>query len=38
MACSVVSVLATHHRIDQDELARSFAEHHDFDRAATDPP
>ncbi|MGW1893025.1 ADP-ribosylglycohydrolase family protein [Streptomyces sp. NPDC002004] len=32
MACSVVSVLAAHHRIDQDALALSFAEHHDFDR------
>ncbi|WP_329545143.1 ADP-ribosylglycohydrolase family protein [Streptomyces sp. NBC_01356] len=32
MACSVVAVLAVHDRIDQDELARSFAEHHDFDR------
>ncbi|MFF9217257.1 ADP-ribosylglycohydrolase family protein [Streptomyces viridosporus] len=32
MACSVVAVLATHHRIDQDALARSFAEHQDFDR------
>ncbi|GAA3836415.1 ADP-ribosylglycohydrolase family protein [Streptomyces chiangmaiensis] len=32
MACSVVSVLAAHRRIDQDALARSFAEHHDFDR------
>ncbi|MFI6207586.1 ADP-ribosylglycohydrolase family protein [Streptomyces sp. NPDC051041] len=32
MACSVVAVLAAHHRIDQDALARSFAEHHDFDR------
>ena len=32
MACSVVSVLALHRRVDQDELARSFAEHHDFDR------
>ncbi|MDX2544511.1 ADP-ribosylglycohydrolase family protein [Streptomyces sp. WI04-05B] len=32
MACSVVAVLATHHRVDQDALARSFAEHHDFDR------
>ncbi|QYX77108.1 ADP-ribosylglycohydrolase family protein [Streptomyces akebiae] len=32
MACSVVAVLAAHHRIDQDELARAFAEHHDFDR------
>ncbi|WP_033308317.1 ADP-ribosylglycohydrolase family protein [Streptomyces iakyrus] len=32
MAGSVVAVLAVHHRIDQDALARSFAEHHDFDR------
>ncbi|MFH9013606.1 ADP-ribosylglycohydrolase family protein [Streptomyces sp. NPDC017943] len=32
MACSVVAVLAAHHRIDQDALARSFAEHHDADR------
>ncbi|MET9732697.1 ADP-ribosylglycohydrolase family protein [Streptomyces sp. NPDC006458] len=32
MACSVVAVLASHHRIDQDALALSFAEHHDFDR------
>ncbi|MEU6477818.1 ADP-ribosylglycohydrolase family protein [Streptomyces sp. NPDC047017] len=32
MACSVVAVLAAHHRIDQDALARSFAHHHDFDR------
>ncbi|WP_217165785.1 ADP-ribosylglycohydrolase family protein [Streptomyces sp. AC512_CC834] len=32
MACSVVSVLATHHRVDQDALALSFARHHDFDR------
>ncbi|MCG8964832.1 MULTISPECIES: ADP-ribosylglycohydrolase family protein [Streptomyces] len=32
MAASVVTVLATHHRIDQDALAQSFAEHHDFDR------
>ncbi|MET8459561.1 ADP-ribosylglycohydrolase family protein [Streptomyces parvulus] len=32
MACSVVSVLATHLRIDQDALALSFARHHDFDR------
>ncbi|MFG2029324.1 ADP-ribosylglycohydrolase family protein [Streptomyces sp. NPDC048825] len=32
MACSVVAVLAAHRRIDQDGLARSFAEHHDFDR------
>ncbi|MFD7665342.1 ADP-ribosylglycohydrolase family protein [Streptomyces sp. NPDC059788] len=32
MACSVVAVLASHGRIDQDVLARSFADHHDFDR------
>ncbi|WP_306340190.1 ADP-ribosylglycohydrolase family protein [Streptomyces sp. AS13] len=32
MACSVLAVLAAHHRVDQDALARSFAEHHDFDR------
>lgn len=32
MACSVVAVLNAHERIDQDALARSFAEHHDFDR------
>ncbi|MEU0388138.1 ADP-ribosylglycohydrolase family protein [Streptomyces chartreusis] len=32
MAGSVVAVLFAHHRIDQDALARSFAEHHDFDR------
>ncbi|MEV8391929.1 MULTISPECIES: ADP-ribosylglycohydrolase family protein [unclassified Streptomyces] len=32
MAASVLAVLAAHHRIDQDALARSFAEHHDFDR------
>ncbi|ARF57810.1 ADP-ribosylglycohydrolase family protein [Streptomyces gilvosporeus] len=32
MACSVLSVLTTHFRIDQDALARSFADHHDFDR------
>ncbi|MFJ5262179.1 ADP-ribosylglycohydrolase family protein [Streptomyces sp. NPDC088387] len=32
MACSVVAVLAAHRRIDQDALAASFAEHHDFDR------
>ncbi|MFF5444299.1 ADP-ribosylglycohydrolase family protein [Streptomyces sp. NPDC012888] len=32
MACSVVAVLAAHGRIDQDALAASFAEHHDFDR------
>ncbi|MCB5163721.1 ADP-ribosylglycohydrolase family protein [Streptomyces bambusae] len=32
MACSVLAVLAAHGRIDQDALAGSFAEHHDFDR------
>ncbi|GGU34385.1 ADP-ribosylglycohydrolase family protein [Streptomyces coeruleorubidus] len=32
MAASVVAVLVAHRRIDQDALARSFAEHHDFDR------
>ncbi|ARP72696.1 ADP-ribosylglycohydrolase family protein [Streptomyces pluripotens] len=32
MACSVVAVLAAHQRVDQDALAGSFAEHHDFDR------
>ncbi|MFJ2171339.1 ADP-ribosylglycohydrolase family protein [Streptomyces sp. NPDC087851] len=32
MAASVLAVLAAHHRVDQDALARSFAEHHDFDR------
>ncbi|MFL6114478.1 MAG: ADP-ribosylglycohydrolase family protein [Catenulispora sp.] len=32
MACSIYSVLRDHGRIDQDVLARSFAEHHDFDR------
>jgi ADP-ribosylglycohydrolase len=32
MAGSVVAVLVAHHRIDQDALARSFAEHHDADR------
>ncbi|NUK01068.1 ADP-ribosylglycohydrolase family protein [Streptomyces lunaelactis] len=32
MACSVLAVLADHGRVDQDALARSFAEHHDFDR------
>ncbi|MFG3260261.1 ADP-ribosylglycohydrolase family protein [Streptomyces sp. NPDC048172] len=32
MACSVVAVLAAHGAIDQDALAASFAEHHDFDR------
>ncbi|WP_267243756.1 ADP-ribosylglycohydrolase family protein [Streptomyces sp. PR69] len=32
MACSVLAVLAAHGRVDQDALASSFAEHHDFDR------
>ncbi|WP_455356621.1 ADP-ribosylglycohydrolase family protein [Streptomyces sp. SYSU K217416] len=32
MACSVLAVLVSHGRIDQDALARSFADHHDFDR------
>lgn len=32
MACSVLAVLARHERVDQDALALSFAEHHDFDR------
>ncbi|MFH8489782.1 ADP-ribosylglycohydrolase family protein [Streptomyces longisporoflavus] len=32
MACSVFTILVGHDRIDQDALARSFAEHHDFDR------
>ncbi|MEU8566939.1 ADP-ribosylglycohydrolase family protein [Streptomyces pathocidini] len=32
MACSVFSVLAEHGRVDQDALARSFAERHDADR------
>ncbi|MEV6107192.1 ADP-ribosylglycohydrolase family protein [Streptomyces sp. NPDC051940] len=32
MACSVLYVLAGHGRIDQDALAASFAERHDFDR------
>ncbi|MBT2529415.1 ADP-ribosylglycohydrolase family protein [Streptomyces sp. ISL-99] len=32
MACSILAVLAEHGRIDQDALARSFADHHDFDR------
>ncbi|MER6914126.1 ADP-ribosylglycohydrolase family protein [Streptomyces sp. NPDC000594] len=32
MACSVLAVLAGHGRVDQDALARSFADHHDFDR------
>ncbi|MEU0742272.1 ADP-ribosylglycohydrolase family protein [Streptomyces sp. NPDC006134] len=32
MACSVVAVLAAHHRIDQDALAHSFAAHQDAGR------
>jgi len=32
MACSVYLTLATHHRIDEDALAVSFATRHDFDR------
>ena len=32
MACSIVTVLHRHGRIDQDALAASFAQHHDFDR------
>jgi ADP-ribosylglycohydrolase len=32
MACSVLAVLVRYGRIDQDALARSFAEHHDVDR------
>lgn len=32
MACSVVAVLGSHRRIDQDALAHAFADHHDFDR------
>ncbi len=32
MACSVLAVLVTHGEIDQDALARSFADRHDFDR------
>src|SRR2546422_90396 len=32
MACSVLAVLRSHGRVDQDTLARSFADHHDFDR------
>lgn len=32
MACSVLAVLVSHDRIDQDALAASFAHHHDFDR------
>ncbi|GAA2054475.1 ADP-ribosylglycohydrolase family protein [Catenulispora yoronensis] len=32
MACSVFAVLRAKGHIDQDALARSFADHHDFDR------
>ncbi|PWS44192.1 hypothetical protein DKT74_12560, partial [Streptomyces sp. ZEA17I] len=32
MASSVLAVLSAHGRVDQDALATSFAEHHDFDR------
>lgn len=32
MACSVYLILATHHAVDQDALAASFARRHDFDR------
>lgn len=32
MACSVVAVLHAHGSIDQDDLAASFAQRHDFDR------
>lgn len=32
MACSVYAVLDRYGRVDQDALAHSFAEHHDFDR------
>ncbi|KRV51452.1 hypothetical protein AQ490_01465 [Wenjunlia vitaminophila] len=32
MACSVVAVLAGHGAVDQDALARAFADRHDFDR------
>ncbi|RCH64119.1 ADP-ribosylglycohydrolase family protein [Streptomyces sp. SDr-06] len=32
MACSVLAVLVSHGRVDQDALALSFAHHHDFDR------
>ncbi|WP_229925140.1 ADP-ribosylglycohydrolase family protein [Streptomyces sulfonofaciens] len=32
MACSVLTVLAAHHRVDQDALVASFALRHDFDR------
>ncbi|GAA2963101.1 ADP-ribosylglycohydrolase family protein [Actinokineospora diospyrosa] len=32
MACSVFAELDRHGRVDQDHLAASFAQHHDFDR------
>ncbi len=32
MACSVHRLVMHHGEVDQDELARSFAQHHDFDR------
>ncbi|WP_165987406.1 ADP-ribosylglycohydrolase family protein [Streptomyces sp. YIM 98790] len=32
MACSVLAGLLTRGAVDQDDLARSFAAHHDFDR------
>jgi ADP-ribosylglycohydrolase len=32
MACSVFAILDRYGRVDQDALAASFAEHHDFDR------
>ncbi len=32
MACSVHRAVLEHRTVDQDGLARSFAEHHDFDR------
>jgi ADP-ribosylglycohydrolase len=37
MACSVVSVVATHRRVDQDALAHSLAEHHDAARRHEPP-
>ncbi|WP_035847768.1 ADP-ribosylglycohydrolase family protein [Kitasatospora azatica] len=32
MACSIFAALREHGGVDQDELAESFAQHHDFDR------
>ena len=32
MACSVFAILDRHGHVDQDALAASFADHHDFDR------